>query len=78
MLNIKKVLYSKKGSRWGISNTKEIEFNTYNEAKVYYNNIVNDNFGKTRTERNYSQFGVVSKKSFYSPSGIMKVVYDFK
>ena len=75
---IKKTLYSKKGSRWAVSSMEKISFNNYNEAKKYYTNVVNDSFGKTRTEHGYSQFGIVSKKSFYSPSGIMKVEYRFK
>lgn len=75
---IKKTLFSKKGSRWNKVSTEIIKFNKYNEAKQYYTNVVNDSFGKTRTEHGYSCYGTVSKKSFYSPTGIMKVEYSFK
>ena len=77
MFVIKKVSYKKVGSKWATEKVDYEKFNSFKVAKSYYNNVIADNGGRTRCEYSYSRFGVVSSKSFYSPSGLLKIKYVF-
>ena len=77
MFVIKKVSYKKVGSKWATEKVDYEKFNSFRAAKRYYSNVISDNGGKTRTCYSYSRFGVVSSKSFYSPSGLLKTEYKF-
>lgn len=76
-MEIKKEHYNKKGSRWTLVNVEKVAFKNFDEANKYYYNVVSDNIFKNRTEYNYSIYGRVSKKSYYSPSGKEKTTYIF-
>ena len=77
MFVIKKISYKKVGSKWATEKVDYEKFNSFKAANKYYINVISDNGGKTRTCYSYSRFGIVSNKSFYSPSGLLKTEYKF-
>lgn len=77
LYEIKLLSYKKVDKKWVEQDERIFKFNHFIKAQAFYKNVINDELFKARNEYGFSTYGNISRRTFWSPSGLFKSVYIF-